>query len=144
MIQLRCASPFQTGTSRTSLWIGDHKTYIVRHLHKLRFYIKSSLTATRSTYHYNILVSGVLRFLWSTVHGQTFRLCQQNIILKNRINKRCYILFISPPGRTIFLPLAKLLSILSLEIYHCPYANCCDCSRNQTFQLHAWQQLLKS
>ena len=50
----------------------------------------------------------------------------------------------TPPGRTIFLPLAKLLSILSLEIYHCPYANCCDCSRNQTFQLHAWQQLLKS
>ena len=96
MIQLRCASPFQTGTSRTPLWISYHKTHIIRHLHKLRFHIKSSLSATRSSDYYDILVSGILWFLRSAVHGQTFRLCQQNIVLKDRINKRGYILFISP------------------------------------------------
>ena len=126
------------------LWIGDHKAHIIRHLHKLRFHIKSGLTASGTTNYNDILVSGILRFLRSAVHGQAFCLCQQDIILKNRINKRSYILFISPSGRSILLSLTKLLSILSLEIYHCPYANCCDCSRNQTFQLHAWQQLLKS
>lgn len=33
MIQLRCASPFQTGTSRTPLWIGDYIGTV--HLHKV-------------------------------------------------------------------------------------------------------------
>lgn len=31
MIQLRCASPFQTGTSRTALWVSDDKTRIGKH-----------------------------------------------------------------------------------------------------------------
>ena len=96
MIQLRCASPFQTGTSRTPLWISNHKAHIIRHLHKLRFHIKSCLTTTGASDYYDILVSGILRFLRSAVHGQAFCLCQQNIILKDWINKRCYILFISP------------------------------------------------
>lgn len=69
MIQLRCASPFQTGTSRTPLGIGDHKAHIIRHLHKLRFYIKSGLTASGTTYYDDILVSGILWFLRSAVHG---------------------------------------------------------------------------
>ena len=118
-------------------------SHIIRHLHKLWFHIKSGLTAARSPNHYDILVSGILWFLWSAVHGQTFRLCQQNIILKDRINKRCYILFISPSGRTIFLSLAKLLSILSLEIYHCPHTDCSNSSRSQTFRLYTRQQLFK-
>lgn len=69
MIQLRCASPFQTGTSRTPLGIGDHKAHIIRHLHKLWFYIKSGLTASGTTYYDDILVSGILWFLWSAIHG---------------------------------------------------------------------------
>lgn len=115
MIQLRCASPFQTGTSRTPLGISNHKAHIIRHLHKLWFHIKSGLAAARSPDYYDILVSGILWFLRSAVHGQTFRLCQQNIVLKDRINKRGYILFISPSGRTIFFSLAKLLSIFPLK-----------------------------
>ena len=134
MIQLRCASPFQTGTSRTPLGISNHKAHIIRHLHKLWFHIKSGLAAARSPDHYDILVSGILWFLRSAVHGQTFCLCQQNIVLKDRINKRGYILFISPSGRTIFLPLAKLLSILSFEIYHCPHTDCSNSSRSQDKQ----------
>ena len=130
---------FPTLNNNCSLGISDHKTHIIWHLHKLRFHIKSSLSATRSSDYYDILVSGILWFLRSAVHGQTFRLCQQNIVLKDRINKRGYILFISPSGRTIFFSLAKFLSIFSLKIYHCPHTDCCDSSRSQTFRLYTWQ-----
>ena len=134
---------FTTFHDDRPLWIGDHEAHIIRHLHKLRFHIKSGLTASGTTNYNDILVSGILRFLRSAVHGQAFCLCQQDIILKNRINKRSYILFISPSGRTILFSLTKLLSILSLEIYHCPHTDCSNSSRSQTFRLYTRQQLFK-
>lgn len=56
MIQLRCASPFQTGTSRTSLRISDHIGYVICHLHKVRLHIESCLTGSGTTDDNHILI----------------------------------------------------------------------------------------
>ena len=99
-----------------------------------KYGIDFSLKRDKSVDPPRYFVSGILWFLRSAVHGQTFRLCQQNIVLKDLINKRGYILFISPSGRTIFFSLAKLLSIFSLKIYHCPHTDCSNSSRSQDKQ----------
>ena len=94
MIQLRCASPFQTGTSRTSLGV---RNYIGRvHLHEIWLQPKASLTRTRATNDQNIFVSGGLWVLGAAVHCQALRFRQNHIVLKYRINVRCNILTGSP------------------------------------------------
>ena len=94
MIQLRCASPFQTGTSRTSLRIGD---YIGRvHLHQIRFEPESGFTGTGAADHKHIFVSGGLWVFWSAVHGQAFGFCENDIVLEHRVDVGSNILTGSP------------------------------------------------
>ena len=111
MIQLRCASPFQTGTSRTTLWISDHIGYVVRHLHKVGLHIESCLTRSGTTDDNHILISGILWCFWSAVHGQTFRFCEDDIVFKDRIHEGFNIFSISPSGRSILHTLSELLCI---------------------------------
>ena len=63
MIQLRCASPFQTGTSRTSLRISNHIRAM--HLHNVRLYKKSGFSRTGTVNYQNVFIPGVFRILWS-------------------------------------------------------------------------------
>lgn len=94
MIQLRCASPFQTGTSRTSFRISDNVGAV--HLHQVGFHKKASLAGTGTADNKNVFISCILRLLWSARHHQPFRFCQYDIVLKDRIDIRLYILCISP------------------------------------------------
>ena len=58
MIQLRCASPFQTGTSRTGFRIGDdHRTAA---LHDVRQGKASGFSCTGASHHENVKTSAVL------------------------------------------------------------------------------------
>ena len=99
MIQLRCASPFQTGTSRTSLWISNHIRAV--HLHNVRLYKKSGFSRTGTANYQNVFIPGVFRILWSAWHSKTLCFCENNIIFKFRIRIWSYIFFCSPSGRTI-------------------------------------------
>ena len=99
MIQLRCASPFQTGTSRTSLRV-RHNIGAV-HLHQVGFQPESGLTGTGAANHQYIFVSGSLGVLGAAVHGQALRFRQNHIFLKYRINVRCNILTGSPGSVTL-------------------------------------------
>ena len=94
MIQLRCASPFQTGTSRTSLRV-RHNIGAV-HLHQVGFQPESGLTGTGATDHQHIFVSGGLWVLGAAVHCQALRFRQNHVVLKYRINVRYNILTSSP------------------------------------------------
>ena len=55
MIQLRCASPFQTGTSRTSFGIGDHHGTVT--LHDIDYSICPAFSCTGTAHHKDIQVS---------------------------------------------------------------------------------------
>lgn len=52
MIQLRCASPFQTGTSRTSLWVGDEVAGV--ELADVRGHVVKGLTGARAADHEDV------------------------------------------------------------------------------------------
>lgn len=71
MIQLRCASPFQTGTSRTAFWI-SHNVGTV-HLHEIRLYKKSGFAGTGTTDYKYVFISRILRLFWSARHHKPFR-----------------------------------------------------------------------
>ena len=94
MIQLRCASPFQTGTSRTSLRVCDHIGTV--HLHQIRFEPEAGLTGTGAANHQHIFVSGGLWVLWAAVHCQALRFRQNHIVLEYRVDVGCNVLMGSP------------------------------------------------
>ena len=94
MIQLRCASPFQTGTSRTSLRV-RHNIGAV-HLHQVGFQPESGLTGTGAANHHYIFVSGSLGVLGAAVHGQAFGFGQNHIVLEHRVDVGSNILTGSP------------------------------------------------
>ena len=94
MIQLRCASPFQTGTSRTSFRVRDDIRGM--ELHEVGLYKEPSLAAARTADHQDIFIPGILWVLWAVRHHQPFRLGQQYIVFKYRVYVGFYILRRSP------------------------------------------------
>ena len=112
MIQLRCASPFQTGTSRTSLRV-RHNIGAV-HLHQVRFQPEAGLAGTGATDHQHIFVSGGLGALGAAVHGQALGFGQNHIVLAHRVDVGCNILTGSPTGRAIL----HTVTVLLLSLIH--------------------------
>jgi len=94
MIQLRCASPFQTGTSRTAFRVGNNIAAV--HLHKVGLYEKAGLAAAGTADNKNVFVSCILRLLRAAAHHQPFGLRQQHVIFKNGVDIRLYILRTAP------------------------------------------------
>lgn len=118
MIQLRCASPFQTGTSRTSFWVGYNITAV--HLHKVRLNEKSCLAAAGAADYKNIFVSCILRVLRAAAHHQPFGLRQQHVIFKHGVDIRLYILGIAPTCRTVLHAFTVFLCVLAFHIHRKP------------------------
>ena len=94
MIQLRCASPFQTGTSRTSFRV-RHNIGTV-HLHQVGFQPESGLTGTGAADDQHIFVSGSLGVFRAAVHGQALGFRQNHIVLEYRVHIRGNVLVGSP------------------------------------------------
>ena len=63
MIQLRCASPFQTGTSRTALRVRDHIRRMA--LEQVGLDEEPRLAAAGAADDQDIFVPGVLGLLWA-------------------------------------------------------------------------------
>ena len=57
-------------------------------LHDVGFGEEACLSRTAAPYDKDILVSRVLRILRTVGHHQPFGLCQQHIVVKDRINER--------------------------------------------------------
>ena len=118
MIQLRCASPFQTGTSRTAFRVCDNIAAV--HLHKRRFDKKAGLAAAGTADYKNVLVAGIFRLLRAAVHGEPFRLREGDIVLKYRVCVRLYVLGCPPTGRAVFHAFPVLLRVLALDVDNQP------------------------
>lgn len=118
MIQLRCASPFQTGTSRTSFRVSHNIAAV--HLHKVWLDEKAGLSAAASSNHKDIFVSCILWLLRSAAHHQPFRLGQQYVVCKYRVNVGLYILGVAPTGRAIFHALTVFFCVLAFGVDNQP------------------------
>ena len=66
------------------------------HLHKVGLYEKAGLAAAGTADNKNVFVSCILWLLRSAAHHQPFRLCQQYVVCKYRVNVGLYILGITP------------------------------------------------
>ena len=75
--------------------------------------------------------------LWSTTHHQPFGLCEDDVVLEYRVNKRFDVLLVAPPGRAIFLALPILLRVLPFEVNHCFQRRC-------TYQTHHQVERMKT
>ena len=92
------------GSLRICHYIGDFPG----HLHQVRLHIEASLSGTGSSNHDHIFIPGILRKLRPAVHCQPLRLCQDDVILKNRIYKWLDVLRSSPSGGAIFFSVPEL------------------------------------
>lgn len=66
------------------------------HLHEVRLDVKSCLTAAAAADHDDVFVPSILRMLWSTTHHQPFGLCEDDVVLEYRVNKRFDVLLVAP------------------------------------------------
>jgi hypothetical protein len=83
------------------------------HLHKRRFDEKPCLAAAGTADHKDIFVSCIFRLLRAAVHGEPFRLCQWDIVLKYRVCVRLYIVGGSPTRGTVLNAFAVFLRVLA-------------------------------
>lgn len=69
---------------------------LLGHLHQVRLDIKSCLTAAAAADYNNVFIPSILRMLWSTTHHQPFGLCEDDVVLEYRVNKRFDVLLVAP------------------------------------------------
>ena len=69
--------------------------------------------------------------LWSTTHHQPFGLCEDDVVLEYRVDKRFYVLLVAPSGRTVFLTLPVFLRIFSFEVDQRFQRSCADQPNHQ-------------
>ena len=69
---------------------------LLGHLHQVGLDVKSGLTAAAAADHNDVFVPSILRMLWSTTHHQPFCLCEDDIVLEYRVNKRFDVLLVAP------------------------------------------------
>ena len=76
--------------------IGQDIADLFGHLHQVGLDVKSSF-ATATTADYNdIFVPSILRMLWSTTHHHPFGLCEDDVVLEYRVDKRFDVLLVAP------------------------------------------------
>ena len=111
--------------------IGQDIADLFGHLHQVGLDVESGLTASAAADHNDVFVSSILRMLWSTTHHQPFGLCEDDVVLEYRVNKRFDVLLVAPSGRAIFLALPILLRVLPFEVDYCFQRRCADQPHHQ-------------
>jgi len=89
-------------------------------LHKVGFYEKSRLAGAGTADYQNILVPGRLGVFGPVVHGEPFRLRQQNVVVKVGVDVRGNVFGRPPTGAAVFLALAVFLGVLAFAVHHEP------------------------
>ena len=112
---------------------------LLGHLHQVGLDVKSGLTAAAAADHNDVFVPSILRMLWSTTHHQPFGLCEDDVVLEYRVNKRFDVLLVAPPGRAVLLALPILLRVLPFEVDHCFQRSCADQPHHQVERVKTGQ-----
>ena len=90
------------------------------HLHERRFDKKPCLAAAGTADYKDIFVPCILWLLRAAVHGEPFRLCEGDIVLKYRVCVRLYVLGCPPTCRAVFHAFPVLLRVLALDVDNQP------------------------
>ena len=96
--------------------VRDHIGHVFRHLHQIRLHIEARLAGTGTTDHNHVFVPGVFRILRAAAHGQSFRLGQNDVILKHRVNVWLNVLRPPPAGGTVFLTGTVFFGVFMPEV----------------------------
>ena len=119
--------------------IGQDIADLFGHLHQVGLDVKSGFATAAAADHNDIFVPSILRMLWSTTHHQPFGLCEDDVVLEYRVDKRFDVLLVAPPGRAIFLALPILLCVLPFEVDHCFQCSCADQPHHQVERVKTGQ-----
>ena len=109
-----------------ALGIGDNKAdgvLLGRTLHQIGLQPKPRLTRAGTTDNQHVFVPCGTGIGGTVVHGQAFRLGENDVILKSRINVSGNVGGGSPPGRTVLLVVPEFLGILALDIHSQPHGS---------------------
>ena len=79
-----------------TLGIGQDIADLFGHLHEVRLDVKPCLAAAAAADHNDIFITSILRMLWSTTYHQPFGLCEDDVVLEYRVNKRFDVLLVAP------------------------------------------------
>ena len=82
--------------SAYSITVGVCHNITAVHLHKVRLYEKTGLAAAGAADHKNVFIPRILWLLRAAAHHQPFRLCQQDVVFKYRVDIGLYVLGIAP------------------------------------------------
>ena len=89
-------------------------------MHQVWFYKEPGLAGAGTADHQNIFISCGFGVFRPVVHGDPFRLCQQNVVVKIGVDIGGYILGAAPSGAAIFHAFAVFLGILAFAVHHEP------------------------
>ena len=85
-------------------------------LHEVGLDPEAGLTRTGAAHDEDILIARVFRVFGTVGHHKAFRLGENHIVLKDRIDEWCDILPCTPTGAAILLAVTILLGVLTFEI----------------------------
>ena len=86
------------------------------HLHQVGFDEKAGFAASAAAHHQHVFVPCVLRLLRAAVHHQPFRLCEQHIVFKHRVDVRAYIVGAAPSRAAVLHATAIFLRIFAFDV----------------------------
>ena len=89
-------------------------------MHEVGLHEKSCLAAAGAADYQHVLIPGGLGVFGPVVHGEPFRLGQEDVVVKVGVDIGGYILGAAPSGRAVFLALAVFLGVLALAVHHQP------------------------
>jgi len=97
-----------------ALGICDHIAGMA--LHEIGFKPKPRLARSGTAHHHDVFISCQSGVLGSVVHGQPFRLREDDVVAKGRINEGFDIFWFSPAGRAVLDVLPVLLGVSAFEV----------------------------
>ena len=100
----------------TSFRVSDHIGTV--ELHELRLHKEPRFTGAGTADDQHVFVPGGLGVFGAVVHGEAFRLGQENVVIKHRVDVRGYIFGAAPPGTAVFYASAVFLGVLALAVHH--------------------------
>ena len=113
------------------------------HLHQVRFQPEPGLTGTGAADDQHIFVSGGFGVFGAAVHGQALRLGQDYIVLEHRVNVRCDILLVAPPGAAVFHILPEFPGILAFDVNSQPQGSSTAQTHKKISRMEAGQWRLE-
>ena len=85
-------------------------------MHEVRLHKKPCLAGAGAADHKDIFIPCVLWLLRAAVHRQPFRLREQHIVLKNRVDVGLYIFGFAPTCRAVLHAFAVFLRVLAFDV----------------------------